>query len=164
MNRVLSLWNKMRELPMGTWLFSRFICWKAPYFGTIAPQFEELAPGHCRVRMKKRRAVQNHIGTVHAIAACNLAELAAGTMVEASLPSSMRWLPRGMTVRYLKTCLTDMTAEATATGLTEGPARDVVVAVDMKDANGNVVVHADITMYVSPRKKAAPGTESSQNA
>lgn len=164
MNRVLSLWNRMRTLPAGTWLFSRFICWKAPYFGTISPLFEELKPGHCRVRMKNRRAVQNHIGTVHAIAACNLAELAAGTMVEASLPASMRWLPRGMTVQYLKTCQTDMIAEATATGLTEGLARDVVVGVNMKDASGNVVVHADIAMYVSPRRKPAQGTESSSKA
>lgn len=153
MSRALSLWNKMQDKPLGKWLFSRLVCWKAPYFGTIAPRFEELKPGHCRVRLKKRRAVQNHIGTVHAIAACNLAELAGGTMMEASLPDTMRWLPRGMTVQYLKTCQTDMTADATATDLAEGPARDVVVAVDMKDAQGNVVVHADITMYVSPRKK-----------
>jgi acyl-coenzyme A thioesterase PaaI-like protein len=131
------------------------ICWKAPYFGTIAPRFEELKPGYSRVSMKKRRAVQNHIGTVHAIAACNLAELAAGTMMEASLPSSMRWLPRGMTVQYLKTCQTDLTAVATANDFAEGPARDVVVGVDMKDAHGNIAVHADINMYVSPRKKIA---------
>ena len=148
------MWNKLQDKPLGKWLFSRLVCWKAPYFGTIAPRFEELKPGHCRVRMKKRRAVQNHIGTVHAIAACNLAELAGGTMMEASLPATMRWLPRGMTVQYLKTCQTDMTAEAIATDLAEGPARDVVVAVDMKDAQGNIVVHADIAMYVSPRKKS----------
>ena len=154
MSRALSMWNKLQDKPLGKWLFSRLVCWKAPYFGTIAPRFEELKPGHCRVRMKKRRAVQNHIGTVHAIAACNLAELAGGTMMEASLPDTMRWLPRGMTVQYLKTCQTDMTAEATATDLAEGPARDVVVAVDMKDAQGNIVVHADIAMYVSPRKKS----------
>ena len=154
MSRALSMWNKLQDKPLGKWLFSRLVCWKAPYFGTIAPRFEELKPGHCRVRMKKRRAVQNHIGTVHAIAACNLAELAGGTMMEASLPATMRWLPRGMTVQYLKTCQTDMTAEAIATDLAEGPARDVVVAVDMKDAQGNIVVHADIAMYVSPRKKS----------
>jgi acyl-coenzyme A thioesterase PaaI-like protein len=154
MSRVLTLWNRMRDKPLGKWLFARVICWKAPYFATIAPRFEELRPGYSRVSLKQRRAVQNHIGTVHAIAACNLAELGAGTMMEASLPASMRWLPRGMSVQYLKTCQTDMTAEATTTDFDEGPARDVVVAVDMKDTHGNVVVHADINMYVSPRKKA----------
>ena len=155
MSRAMTLWTKLKDKPLGKWLFVRAICWKAPYFGTIAPRFEELRPGYARVSMKKWRGVRNHIGTVHAIAACNLAELCAGTMMEASLPVSMRWLPKGMTVQYLKKCATDMTAEATATDLAEGPARDVPVAVDMKDTDGNVVVHAEINMYVSPRKRAA---------
>ena len=155
MSQALSWWNRMRDKPLGKWLFSRLICWKAPYFGTIAPRFEELRPGYSRVSMKKRRAVQNHIGTVHAIAACNLAELGAGTMMEASLPVSMRWLPKGMTVQYLKTCQTDLVAEATAGDFAEGPARDVVVSVNMQDAHGNLVVRAEINMYVSPRKRAA---------
>jgi len=155
MSQALSMWNRLRDKPLGKWLFSQVICWKAPYFGTIAPRFEELRPGYARVSMKKRRAVQNHIGTVHAIAACNLAELGAGTMMEASLPVSMRWLPKGMNVRYLQKCLTDLSAEATATDFSAGPAREVVVRVDMKDAHGNIVAHADINMHVSPRKSAA---------
>jgi acyl-coenzyme A thioesterase PaaI-like protein len=155
MNRVLSIWNKLQDKPLGKWLFSRVICWKAPYFATIAPRFEELKPGYARVSMKKRRAVQNHIGTVHAIAACNLAELAAGTMMEASLPASMRWLPKGMTVEYRMKCETGLTAEATVTDLDVGPARDVAVNVKMKDAHGSIVVYAEISMYVSPRKKIA---------
>ena len=153
MNKALALWTRLKDKPMGKWLFARAVCWKAPYFSTISPRFEELKPGYARVSLKKRRAVENHIGTVHAIAACNLAELGAGTMMEASLPSSMRWLPKGMSVQYLKTCKTDMVAECTVGDFGEGPARDVVVNVDMKDAEGNLVVHVDINMYVSPRKK-----------
>ena len=42
---------------------------------------------------------------------CNLAELGAGTMMEASLSENMRWLPRGMTVQYLKVAKTDIVAE-----------------------------------------------------
>lgn len=149
------MWTMLKDKPLGKWLFARVLCWKAPYFATIAPRFEELAPGFARVSLKKRRAVTNHIGTVHAIAACNLAELGAGTMMEASLPASMRWLPKGMTVRYLKKCETDLTAECRTDDFQHGAARDVIVGVDMKDAHGSVVVHADITMYVSPRKQAA---------
>lgn len=102
MSQALSMWQKLRDKPLGKWLFAQAICWKAPYFRTIAPRFEELKPGYARVSLKKRRAVENHIGTVHAIAACNLAELGAGTMMEASLPPTMRWLPKGMNVQYLK--------------------------------------------------------------
>ena len=39
-------------------------------------------------------------------------------------------------------------------GFHHGPARDVNVSVDVKDSHGNLVVHADINMYVSPRKKS----------
>ncbi|MBL8519065.1 MAG: DUF4442 domain-containing protein [Betaproteobacteria bacterium] len=149
---VLDTWNKMQAKPLGKWLFSRAVSLKAPYFATIRPRFEEMHAGYAKVSMKKRRGVENHIGTVHAIACCNLAEVAAGTMLEASLPKTMRWLPRGMNVQYLKKAETDLVAVATVEDFAEGPARDVVVGVDIQDANGQVVVHADIAMYVSPKK------------
>ncbi|MEQ1516349.1 MAG: hotdog fold domain-containing protein [Usitatibacteraceae bacterium] len=148
---IMSLWQKLSDKPMGKWLFGKAVCHVTPYFATIKPRFEEFKPGYTRVSMKKRRPVENHIHTVHAIAVCNLAECGAGTLMEASLPRSMRWLPKGMNVQYLKKSETDLVAECTASDLDEGPARDVVVNVDVKDTRGNIVVHADITMYVSPR-------------
>ena len=78
--------------------FSTLIGQVAPYFASIAPQFVELRPGYAEVTFPKRREVLNHIGTVHAIALCNAAELAAGTMTDASIPAGCRWIPRGMTV------------------------------------------------------------------
>lgn len=155
MSRVLDLWKRFSPKPFGKTLFSELICWKAPYFATILPRFEELRPGYARVAMKKRRAVHNHIGTVHAIAVCNLAELGAGTLMEASLSANMRWLPRGMSVQYLKKAETDLVAECSADDIADGPARDVLVRVDVKDSRGQIVTHADISMYVSPRKIAA---------
>ena len=153
MNPALVLWKRLEAKPFGKWLFSRLICWKAPYFATIAPRFRELGLGRSRVTMKKRRAVTNHIGTVHAIAMCNLAELAAGTMTEVSIPLSMRWLPKGMTVEYVKKAQGDIEAVATVGAIAEGPGRDVPVSVEMKDGAGEVVCRATITMWVAPRKR-----------
>jgi acyl-coenzyme A thioesterase PaaI-like protein len=152
-SRIMTLWEKLSTKPMGKWIFGKLVCHKVPYFATIKPRFEEFKPGFSRVSMKKRRDVENHIATVHAIAACNLAECGAGTLMEASLPSSMRWLPKSMNVQYLKKCETDLTAECVAVDFAHGPARDVNVSVDVKDKPGNIVVHADITMYISPRNK-----------
>lgn len=154
-NSVMSMWLKLVDKPFGKLIFSRIICWKAPYFGTIKPRFVVLREGYAEVTMPKRRAVHNHIQTIHAIALCNLAEIGAGTMVEASLAPSMRWLPKGMTVQYLKKAETDVTAYCVATEVEhggEGVARDVVVHVEIKDCAGNVVTVADITMWVSPKK------------
>ena len=154
LNRVLSLWNSLSTKPFGKFIFSRIICWKVPYFGTINPRFEELRAGFSRVSMKKRRAVQNHIGTVHAIALCNLAEIGAGTMMEASLSRNMRWLPKGMNVQYLKKAETDVEVHCTAADIADGPAREVIVSADIKDLHGNVVCHAEVVMWVSPAKAA----------
>ncbi len=96
MNKLLKLYNQCAVLPLGKRIFSKLVCLKAPYFGTIRPVFQQLRPGCCAIRMKNRRAVHNHIGSVHAIAMCCLAELAAGTLLEVSLAPGMRWIPRGM--------------------------------------------------------------------
>jgi uncharacterized protein (TIGR00369 family) len=152
-NSALAAWQRLERKPFGKTLFSRALCFKAPYFASIAPRFEELRPGYARVAMRKRRAVQNHIGTVHAIAMCNLAEIAAGTLTEISIPDSMRWLPKGMTVEYLKKAETDVEATATLPPVDEGAARDVPATVEVKDRNGALVCRAVITMWVSPRKK-----------
>lgn len=153
-NSTLALWEKLSRYPGGRWLFSRLLCLKAPYFGTIRPQLEILRPGCCQVRIGKRRAVQNHIGTVHAIAICNMAELAAGVMTDATMPATHRWIPKGMTVEYLKKAATDLTARAELASIPEfDEARDLVVPVSVRDKHGEEVVTAQITMWVSPRKR-----------
>jgi acyl-coenzyme A thioesterase PaaI-like protein len=150
--RVLAAWQRLSGTAFGRWLFSRLVCLKAPYFASIRPVFDVLEPGRAVAHFSKRRAVCNHIGTVHAIAMANLCELVAGTVTEASLPVSMRWIPRSMQIAYLGKAETDVTAEATFPAIQEGPAQDVVVPVNITDQRGTRVVHADITMYVSPRK------------
>ena len=93
---AMAAWKQFERLPAGKRLFSYFLCWKAPYFGSIRPRFIALRPEYCEVAVKKRRKIQNHIGTVHAIAMCNMAELAGGTMTDVTIPSTHRWIPKGM--------------------------------------------------------------------
>jgi acyl-coenzyme A thioesterase PaaI-like protein len=107
----------------------------------------------CRVGMRKRRGVENHIRTVHALAMGNLCELAAGMVTEVTLPETLRWIPRGMTIEYLRKAETGVTATARLTK-TEwaGSPESVGVPVSVVDASGTEVVRAVITMYVTPRK------------
>ena len=99
---ALRLWRRLDGSAAGRWLFSRIVCFKAPYFASISPRVTRLEPGRCEAWLKQRRRVQNHIGTVHAIALCNLAELCAGLVTDVSIPADMRWIPQDMTVRYLQ--------------------------------------------------------------
>lgn len=149
---VLKMWQRLSRNPVGRWLFARTICRRAPYFGTISPRFHELAPGLCHVSMKKRRRVENHIGTVHALAMGNLCELAAGVLMEATTPNHMRWIPKGMQIRYVAKAPTDISAMARIEAVCWSEAQDVIVPVTVTDMDGNEVVRADITMYVSPKR------------
>ncbi|GAB2523439.1 hotdog fold domain-containing protein [Lysobacter humi (ex Lee et al. 2017)] len=149
---LLDLHARLTRLPLGRALFSRAICWKAPYFASIAPRIDALAPGHCVVSFAHRRRVTNHIGTVHAIALCNAAELAAGLATEASVPASMRWIPKGMQVVYLHKAVGRMTATArVAAALDAGDAREVPVEVEISDPRGTPVFRATVAMWISPR-------------
>jgi acyl-coenzyme A thioesterase PaaI-like protein len=129
------------------------VCRRAPYFGTIRPYFIELEPSVCRVGMRKRRGVENHIRTVHALAMGNLCELAAGMVTEATIPTTLRWIPRGMTIEYLRKADTGVTATARLTRRDWGNGPESVgVPVSVVDESGTEVVRAVITMHVSPKK------------
>src|SRR5688572_31091450 len=107
---TLRAWIRVQRSGFGRWLFARTVSRRAPYFGTIKPKFLDLQPKLCRVSMRKRRAVENHIGTVHALAMGNLCELAAGMCTEVTIPVGMRWIPRGLTIEYLAKATTGVLA------------------------------------------------------
>jgi len=106
------------------------------------------------VRMPNRRAVHNHIGTVHALAVGNLCELAAGTMMEATLPPSHRWIPKGMQIEYLRKAETDLVARCAWTADVADVGEEVPVVVSVTDESGNEVTRATIRMWVSPKKQS----------
>ena len=152
MNRLMNVYSRCLKFPAGKRIFSKLICLKAPYFGTIKPLFKELRPGYCEILMKNRRAVQNHIKSVHAIAMCNISELAAGTMLEATLSKNMRWIPKGMTVEYLKIARTDLKAVCQIpTGDLDQP-QELPITVHVNDTGEVEVFRAVIAMHLSEKK------------
>ena len=154
MSQALKLWKTFQNKPAGKWTFSKLLCLNAPYFSSISPVFDELKPQYCELHMKKQRSVLNHIGTVHAIAMCNMAELAGGTMTDVTVPSSHRWIPKGMTVEYLKKADTDLTAIATPVdaNFTWNAGSDYLVNVVVNNTRNEAVFKAVITMWVSAKK------------
>lgn len=155
-SKTLRLYRRFAAKPMGRQLFTRAVCFIAPYFSSIHPRVVDMRPGHAEVRMAKRRSVQNHLGTVHAIAMCNLAELAAGMLMEATVPTTHRWIPKGMSVEYLQKAETDLRGVATPEVAVEfGEAQDYVVLVEVFDTAGQAVFRASINMWVSPKRKTA---------
>ncbi|HJV80727.1 hotdog fold domain-containing protein [Noviherbaspirillum sp.] len=141
MNQTLGMYQKM-----GNQAFSKAVTEFAPYFATIDPTFTELRPGFAEVTFANRRAVHNHLGTVHAIALCNAAELAAGTMTTVSIPDGRQWIPVGMTVQYLAKAKTDVRVVADGESVAWEQVGNVEVPVDAYDTDGRHVFTARITM------------------
>ncbi|AXV65800.1 DUF4442 domain-containing protein [Pseudoalteromonas lipolytica] len=154
-SNLLKIWSKCQSLPKGKWLFSKAVCFKAPYFASIKPVVNELKLGYCSATVKNRRAIHNHIGTIHAIAQCNIAELCAGLMVDATVPAKThRWIPKSMTVNYLAKVDSDMRAVAEIDFPRQWlDKEDLVVPVKVYNSRDELVFTADITMYITAKKR-----------
>jgi acyl-coenzyme A thioesterase PaaI-like protein len=157
MAQTLAMWTKLAAVPGGKRVFAAAMCLRVPYFRTVLPTVRELRPGYSEVTAPKWWGVHNHIGTFHAIAACNLAEVALGMLAEATLPDTHRWLPKGMTVEYVAKAETSLRAVAE---LPEIPAFgddgfELPVPVTISDTRGMPVVTGTITIWVTRKAGGA---------
>ena len=152
MPSVMDLYDQVTRLPQGQRIFSFLFSQKAPYFGTVRPRFTVLRPNRAELVIRKRRRVQNHIGTVHVIAICNGLEAAMGALAEASVPADKRWIPKGMEVSYTAKATSDITciAETDAAQWT-GDDPDLPVRVRGVRDDGTVVVEGVIRLWVTPK-------------
>jgi hypothetical protein len=83
--------------------------------------------------------VYNHLHTVHAIASCNAAEIAMGMLMEATVPTTHRWIPKAMAVQYLDKATSSLRAIARVdppdfSTITEGVELTIPVSVTDKQA------------------------------
>ncbi|QGG41895.1 hotdog fold domain-containing protein [Aeromicrobium yanjiei] len=152
MSSTLDLYTRVTALPLGKRLFSLLYGQKAPYFASIHMRVQEMRPHLGQIVIPKRRSVKNHIGTVHAIAACNGLEAAMGLLAEATCPPDMRWLPKGMEVSYLAKSTTALTCIAETTEADWAAAPDVPVRVRAVTTDGTVTVEGTIHLWVVPKK------------
>jgi acyl-coenzyme A thioesterase PaaI-like protein len=146
-----ALYRSMSAKPLGKLAFSLLFANKAPYFRTVRPRVRDVRPHHAELTIRKRRAVQNHIGTLHAIAVCNGLEAAMGLLAEATTPRDRRWIPKGMQVDYLAKSTTDLLCVAETEPADWAEVGDVGVRVKAVRTDGTVVVQGVITIYVSEK-------------
>lgn len=151
-NVIRDWWDRLHRLPGGKAVFSRLVGRAAPYTGTIGARVVELSHGRARVELRDRRAVRNHLRSVHAIALCNLAELTGNVAIAYSLPDDARFIVAGLDISYVKK------ARGTITGTCEvdipaGSARvEIPVPVEMRDASGELVARATLRTLIGPKK------------
>lgn len=152
MPAVLSLYNRLSPLPLGKQIFSFGFSQMAPYFATVRPLFAEIRPNYAEVHIGKRRKVHNHIKTVHVIAIANGLEAAMGALAEATTPADKRWIPKGMNLEYTAMANSDIVCTAETDPADWLGTGDLPVRVSARRADGTVVVHGVINLYVSAKK------------
>jgi acyl-coenzyme A thioesterase PaaI-like protein len=124
-----------------------------PYTGSMGARIEELEPGRAVASLRDRRAVRNHLGTVHAVALVNLGEVVTGLAVLTALPTGLRGIVTGLSAEYLKKARGDLiaTARADAPGLAAvTETRDLEVVAEIRDRSEQVVARVTARWRVGP--------------
>ncbi len=121
-----------------------------PYSGSISPRVLELRPGYAKIQMRDRRAVRNHLHSVHAIALMNLGELATGLAMSLAMPEGGRGIVTGLSMEYLKKARGLLTAECTAPSFDATVSAQHDFRADIVDEKGDVVARATAHWLVGP--------------
>jgi acyl-coenzyme A thioesterase PaaI-like protein len=155
-NLVRDLWNLLSGMPAGKIVFSRLLGRMAPYSGTIHATVTVLRAGYAEVQMPDRRAVRNHLDSVHAIALVNLAEIAGNVALAYSLPDDARFIVSGLTIEYTKKARGTITAVGESPVPRSAARAQYDVPVTLRDAGGEEVARAVLHSLVGP-KPGSPG-------
>jgi uncharacterized protein (TIGR00369 family) len=153
-NMIRQAWDRLHRVPGGKLLFSAMVGRAAPYTGTIGARVVELERGRAVVQLEDRKAVRNHLRSIHAVALVNLAELTGNVALAYSLPDDARFIVSGLSIEYLKK------ARGTITGTCDCPVpetsarQELEVPVEMFDASGELVARATLRSLVGPKPQS----------
>jgi len=135
------LWQTLAPLPGGRRLFDAILAAINPYTGTIGARCLSLAPGRARVQLRERWRVRNHVGSIHAVALTNLAELTAGLALLFRLPVDARAIPIRLTIDFHRKARGVVTASASCE-LPRGFTGERDIGCAIHDASGALVASA----------------------
>ena len=146
--RLVAWWQRCERMPAGKSVFARLIALTIPYTGSVRPRVLELHAGHARVEIRDRRAVRNHLGSVHAVALTNLGELASGLALVPWLQG--RGIVTELSTEYVKKARGTITAVGTAVvPQLDGPIDHVTTAV-LTDEQGDIVARVRSVWLLEP--------------
>ncbi len=142
--KLLRLYQRVTPLPGGRWIFTLLVKWMIPYTGSVSPRVEALEPGFARISITQRRKIEQHLGSIHAVALMNVAEFASGLAMNTALPAGHRGIVTKMSIEYFKKARGTVTAESRVTlpDLSVDGDHDFTAAIT--DAAGDVVARATV--------------------
>lgn len=154
--QMLRMWARLSPLPGGRWLFGRLLGWMVPYSGALGAVVDELSEGRAELRLRERRGVRNHLGSVHAIALINLGELASGLAVVTSLKPGVQGIVIAIEAEYHRKARGEIFASARFSPPELNGDTICTVSVPLTNGAGETV--ATVTATWSLRSRSAATT------
>lgn len=156
--RLLAQWTQFNQWPAGRWLFSKLIGLTVPYAASIDARVDVLTEGFARVRLRDRRAVRNHLQSIHAAALAHLAEMTANLALSTLQPRDARWIVMGTQTQLLKKARGTIYAETSLATVDWASPHELVGSVILRDQ------HRDVVMTATQQWKIGAQTKGSHHA
>lgn len=157
LNKIVSNINKLPEIVRSkalSTLFGKTV----KFTGTTGIKVEELTVRRAVISLKNKKSVQNHIGSVHAVASILIAESATGYLIGMNI--SDKCVPVIKTIRadYVKRASGDMKAVASLTSeqiklIQSSDKGETVVPVTVTDGEGKEPIIMEMVWAWTPKKR-----------
>lgn len=159
-NKLNGIVSKINTLPefVRVKALTTFFGTVVKFTGTTGIKVEELTEKRAVVTLKNKKSVQNHIGSVHAVASILIAESATGYLAGMNVPESSVNVIKTIKADYVKRAKGDMRAVATITDeqvklMQSQEKGETVVKVTVTDADGKEPILMEMVWAWTPKKR-----------
>jgi len=148
-SQLLVYWQWLSPKPMGRWLFNHLISFVNPYTGSLKAQVMVLQKGYAQLQLNDRRAIRNHLNSIHAIALTNLGEFTSGLALVSQFTENMRGIPVDIHVEFLKKARGKLMAECSTQLPVFTSATEHTVVAEIKNTEQELVARIRVKWKLS---------------
>lgn len=159
-NKLNSIVSNINALPefLRTKALSTFFGKMVKFTGTAGISIEELNEQRAVISLKNKKRVQNHIGSVHAVASILIAESATGYVVGMNIPDTSVPVIKTIKADYTKRAKGDMKAVATLSqkqisAMKTEEKGETSVKVTVTDAEGKEPILMEMIWAWTPKRR-----------
>ena len=163
-NRLTKLVKATSRLPQGmrTALLSKTFGRVVPMVGSAKIRYQEISASKVVVSMANHKAMQNHIGQIHACAMALLAETVTGFVTAMNVPDSAVVLIKSLKVDFKRPTKGAMTAVATLTPeqqqlMQSSEKGETLVQVIVTDESGEAPIQCEMLWAWIAKNQLKPG-------
>ena len=162
-NKLHRIVNNLNRLPEG--LRTRGLTFAVgnavKFAGTAKVEILEMTQTRLHARIRNRKIVQNHIGSLHAAAMALLAESVTGLVVGMSVPDHRTPVIKLMKIDYVRRAKGDLEAVATITEddvarIRSSEKGSITVPVKVTDADGHEPIQCEMIWAWTPKRSSQP--------